>query len=629
MSLSQKVLLILAGVFLAAGASSVIVNNVVILPNFETLERTESEKNTYRVLEALNQEIEGLGSTVSTWGWWDDAFAFVEDHNPAFAGTNLTPEAVAGPQVDFVAFYNLAGRRIGAGMAGTDAARSLSFGELGAAQLPAEHPLFKHPGPRSGVGGLLASPTGPLLAVSWPVRKSNGEGPTVGSCIMVRPLDATMMERLSRQTKLRFTLTSAPLSSTTLPRPGADDLLSVQSTPPKLLTTEDAIVGVTDLADVHGHRLLTLKVFTPRDISARGWTAVQYALMHLGAASIVLFMILLAVMQRTLFKPLARLTAHVVDLGSHADLNARLNLQRNDELGTLAKEFDLMAERLAEARQRLAEQSFDSGRADMAAGILHNIGNAMTPLSGRLARLDEVLRSAPLAHVERAVAELSAGTGGAERQADLEQFLRLGSTELVRLLRVAHADVTSTIEQLHHTQQILTDQERFSRSREYVEPVPLVKVIRQSYAELAPELQESMSLAIDPSVAGAGHILGSWVAIRQVVSNLLINAAEAMLNARLAKGRMQVRCSLTHTATGAAVHTEFIDNGTGIEAAHLSSIFNAGFSTKQRGSGAGLHWCANAVSAMRGRLYAESIGPGHGATFHLIMPATAMASVEG
>jgi hypothetical protein len=59
------------------------------------------------------------------------------------------------------------------------------------------------------------------------------------------------------------------------------------------------------------------------------------------------------------------------------DLGARLNYDRSDELGTLARAFDNMVERLAQTRRELVDRSFESGAAENASGVLHNLGNAM------------------------------------------------------------------------------------------------------------------------------------------------------------------------------------------------------------------------------------------------------------
>ena len=64
------------------------------------------------------------------------------------------------------------------------------------------------------------------------------------------------------------------------------------------------------------------------------------------------------------------------------------------------------------------------------------------------------------------------------------------------------------------------------------------------------------------------------------------------------------------------------DDGVGIPAENLTRIFESGFSTKSRetNQGIGLHWCANAVNALGGRIWAESDGDGHGASFHVEVP---------
>ena len=61
----------------------------------------------------------------------------------------------------------------------------------------------------------------------------------------------------------------------------------------------------------------------------------------------------------------------------------------------LAREFDRMVERVAESRRQLVDQSFQAGFAELAKGVLHNLGNAMTPIGVRLSSLTERLRGAP------------------------------------------------------------------------------------------------------------------------------------------------------------------------------------------------------------------------------------------
>jgi sensor histidine kinase regulating citrate/malate metabolism len=68
------------------------------------------------------------------------------------------------------------------------------------------------------------------------------------------------------------------------------------------------------------------------------------------------------------------------------------------------------------------------------------------------------------------------------------------------------------------------------------------------------------------------------------------------------------------------------DDGAGIDKANLTNVFERGFSTKRdKTGGLGLHWSANSVAAMAGRMYAESDGPGKGARIHVLLPTATQA----
>ena len=62
-----------------------------------------------------------------------------------------------------------------------------------------------------------------------------------------------------------------------------------------------------------------------------------------------------------------------------------------------------------------------------------------------------------------------------------------------------------------------------------------------------------------------------------------------------------------------------------IAAENLERLFEKGFTTKspETNHGIGLHWCANAIGALGGRIWAASDGPGRGASLHLLVPLAA------
>ena len=164
--------------------------------------------------------------------------------------------------------------------------------------------------------------------------------------------------------------------------------------------------------DVYDRPVMSLRVEVPRRITERGQGAVTYASLYLIGAAITVLLLLVVALNRIVLKPLARVTRHAVAVGEGTDLSGRLELPGQDEIALLAREFDRMVERVAESRRQLVDQSFQAGFAELAKGVLHNLGNAMTPLGVRLAKLGDRLRNAPAGDVELALAELAKETRG-------------------------------------------------------------------------------------------------------------------------------------------------------------------------------------------------------------------------
>ena len=105
-----------------------------------------------------------------------------------------------------------------------------------------------------------------------------------------------------------------------------------------------------------------LRIDVPRGVSARGRDAVGYALLSVFVAGVLVLLALLTALRRMVLRPVTRLTRHAVAIAEGDDLTRRMNVMREDEIGILAREFDRMVDKLADARGRLVDQSFEAGR---------------------------------------------------------------------------------------------------------------------------------------------------------------------------------------------------------------------------------------------------------------------------
>jgi len=111
-------------------------------------------------------------------------------------------------------------------------------------------------------------------------------------------------------------------------------------------------------------------------------------------------------------------------------------------------------------------------------------------------------------------------------------------------------------------------------------------------------------------------VKGDRVQLQQVIINLLINAMQAMSGMH-GKERI-LSAGLGNTPTG-DVCLRVQDNGPGISAQNLPSLFNPFFTTKPEGMGMGLSICRSIIDAHGGRIWAES-ELGRGAALNFSMP---------
>jgi len=111
-------------------------------------------------------------------------------------------------------------------------------------------------------------------------------------------------------------------------------------------------------------------------------------------------------------------------------------------------------------------------------------------------------------------------------------------------------------------------------------------------------------------------ISGDRVHLSQVLLNLILNSVEAMQTASVVERRVVIEARTRVSQVELSVR----DSGPGVLASDVDRIFEPLFSTKPEGLGMGLAICRTIIDAHGGRLWAERLPPGAGATFQLVLP---------
>lgn len=610
MSLRNKVIWIVVALFLCYGALDFAIQRLVILPSFESLEKDEARKNMERIIETLEREAQVLGSSVNDWAFWDATYAYVAGEDPSYEEANLYASTLTGLNINLLYFYNQDGEVVWGKVFDLATVEEIALPDFDQSRIGPQHPLVAHSSPTSKVEGIMLTTRGPIVVAARPVLDNQRKGPVRGAVVMGRLLDAPALKRLAEQARVDLTVT---------PIPARDDATTVKASDTITIRQSDDVSTVSaTYPGVDGKPALLLEVAVPRNISQRGQQAIQYALGSLALAGFLVLGVLLFTLQVTVFRPLQQLRDHAVRIGESDDLDSRLNLQRVDEIGVLAESFDNMVGQLAETRRRLIDQSFHSGVAELASGVLHNVGNALTPLVTGLSGAASALRRLPSGDFELAQEELARGTASPERTADLEAFVKLAGKQSYKVIANVEGDLVAASERVQHIEQIVADQARLSRSERVMEALDPNALAEESLRVVGDERVGSVDVVLAPSLAGSPRMLGPNATLVQVFTNLMLNAIESIQRLE-DPGNGQL--TITATEHDGLVSIAFTDNGNGITPEVRAHMFERGFSTKTEGSsGLGLHWCATTLQGIGGALQAESDGPGAGATMTISVP---------
>ncbi len=303
-------------------------------------------------------------------------------------------------------------------------------------------------------------------------------------------------------------------------------------------------------------------------------------------------LLLVALVIRTISRPVRRLTEAAVDVAGGA-YGTQVELKSNDEVGLLAASFNEMSRKMAEDIERLRALNEHLVRAEklaaagaLAAGVAHEVNNPLASISS----LIQIIQSRPLTP---------------DREAETREMLRLISTQIERI------------------SQVLRDMLDFARQRPPARaPLDLARVVESSLRLAAFDKGFKRLRVTTDFDERVPRVSADPDQLQQVFLNLLLNARDAMPDG----GDLRVRLGFDETAN--EVFVEVADNGHGIPAEILPHVFDPFFTTKRAGAGLGLAVCYGIVTAHGGRVAVESGDGLRGTTARVALPADESAAAE-
>ena len=318
-----------------------------------------------------------------------------------------------------------------------------------------------------------------------------------------------------------------------------------------------------------------------------------------GICLIALFIIIFFIISG-ITKPLQNMVL-ATDRIAQGNLNHKVSVSYHDEVGQLADSFNRMTEDLKKANEKLiiwgktlekrvgertrelrntqdsliqSEKMASLGK--MAAGVAHEINNPLTSiLINTHLMLEQTLEDSPFQENLRLIADETARC----------------STIVKGLLEFSRQhpplkDPSDLTELLRRTVKLLENQVAFQNI----------------------QIERNFQYNLPPVCIDKGQI-------KQVIWNLMINAAEAMPNG----GKLTISSRFLPKTN--QVEITFADTGIGIPKKNLNKLFDPFYTTKNSGTGLGLAVSYGIINQHNGKIDVKSI-PGQGSIFSLVFPVS-------
>jgi signal transduction histidine kinase len=316
--------------------------------------------------------------------------------------------------------------------------------------------------------------------------------------------------------------------------------------------------------------------------------------------------------------------------GSFNSMTVSLRLSRN-ELASynklLERKVDERTQKLKEAQSIMIKQAREAGMAEMAVGVLHNIGNAITPAKVSATTLITRLKKSPLrtnlVHASHSLSEMlssSPSTSFPEEDVRrMQQVLQL----IPDAIAEEYEQMEETLEQIcnkhSHIEDIIRLQRQYARvSVKSQQNIDINRVARDALNMLQDSLQQR-KVKVEIAFQELPHVQFEEAHLLQILVNLIKNSYESFDGTHKKDMTIVLKSCLEGSEPDHVIFS-VQDNGCGFTEEERKNFFLFGYSTKARGSGFGLHSCANYLIANNGSIEAVSAGPGRGAEFIIRLP---------
>ena len=334
-------------VTLAVVAVVLVFGQRVLDRSYATLEARHLQQDLKRTLDLIHLEADNLDVLTRDYATWDDTWGYMRKRNNSYIESNYGDLSMRNLNLRLVMLISPEGKTVFRRGTGIEPA-------LDDQKLLASLPSGITPESQGSVAdyGLLQLATGPVLVSYRPILRSNGEGPSRGTMIMVREADYHFVAHVSELAQEPMIL--QPLDRVVVPA-WREAVAQMAAGQPSVIQQFDPerVTAFSRVNDLAGRPILLLRIEHNRDIWAQGQNARRMLTWLIICVGVLHGAVNLAFIHRFIVRRLEKMIKFTAAISIDRQLHRRVDLEGNDEIAQLGSTLNRMLDDLQTSQQQL------------------------------------------------------------------------------------------------------------------------------------------------------------------------------------------------------------------------------------------------------------------------------------
>jgi len=324
---------------------------------------------------------------------------------------------------------------------------------------------------------------------------------------------------------------------------------------------------------------LSIPYFSSNDEETSSQNVLLNTILNIYTIIVIILAFLSAFIARKITEPLEFIGQKLAETSLSGKTNEPLYWDKNDEIGSLIKEYNFMLVKLEENAVQLRNKEREAAWREMAQQVAHEIKNPLTPM-------------------KLGIQQLSRSFYEGDPKLE-ERFKKISTSFIEQIDALSHiASEFSSFAKLPETKMVVID---------------LIGKITKSIDTFSSNPNTQISIRNNTGIPKL-NVLGDRGQLLRTFNNLLKNAMEASPKRR----KLKVDFIINNLGNN-RIEIQVKDNGLGIAEEVIPNIFRPNFTTKSSGTGLGLAFVKQTIEGMNGKIRFEST-LNEGTTFFIDIP---------